>query len=229
MVLQNLLFCYTKAMRLSTQMLTHGMEIDIMTKSTKAPKSAVVIKAPKLTSAWVSVCSTSAKSESEIIKAIENLSATMVLESRLTSTEQKKFIKGLEDGGKVSSFVKSSHAPALPTWSKLRALHADFRALPIAKQLSTASASYDLLGSGNGEQIKTLEALTKEIATMRKAKNDKAKGETPKEDKPAKAPKNALADMLAYFTALDFSTLTEAQQDTVSDIHAVLEEKMINA
>ncbi len=198
-----------------------------MTKTTKTPKSAVEIKAPKLTSAWVSVCSTSAKSESEIIKAIENLSATMVLESRLTSTEQKKFIKGLEDGGKVSSFVKSSHAPALPTWSKLRALHADFRALPIAKQLSTASASYDLLGSGNGEQIKTLDALQKEIATMRKAKNDKSA--TPKEDKPAKAPKNALADILAYFTALDFSTLTESQQDTVSDIHAVLEEKMINA
>jgi len=198
-----------------------------MTKTTKAPKSAVVIKAPKLTSAWVSVCSTSAKSESEIIKAIENLSATMVLESRLSVTEQKKFIKGLEDAGKVSSFVKSSHAPALPTWSKLRALHADFRALPIAKQLSTASASYDLLCSGNGEQIKTLDALQKEIATMRKAKNDKSA--TPKEDKPAKAPKNALADILAYFTALDFATLTEAQQDAVSDIHAVLEEKMINA
>jgi hypothetical protein len=198
-----------------------------MAKSTKAPKSVVVIKAPKLTSAWVSVCSTSAKSESEIIKAIENLSATMVLESRLTSTEQKKFIKGLEDGGKVSSFVKSSHAPALPTWSKLRALHADFRALPIAKQLSTASASYDLLGSGNGEQIKTLEALTKEIATMRKAKNDKAK--TPKEDKPAKAPKNALADMLAYFTALDFSSLDESQKDLIAEINAVLESKMANA
>lgn len=198
-----------------------------MTKTTKAPKSAVVIKAPKLTSAWVSVCSTSAKSESEIIKAIENLSATMVLESRLTSTEQKKFIKGLEDGGKVSSFVKSSHAPALPTWSKLRALHADFRALPIAKQLSTASASYDLLGSGNGEQIKTLDALQKEIATMRKAKNDKSA--TPKEDKPAKAPKNALADILAYFTALDFSSLDESQQDTIAEINAVLEGKMISA
>lgn len=198
-----------------------------MTKTTKAPKSAVVIKAPKLTSAWVSVCSTSAKSESEIIKAIENLSATMVLESRLSVTEQKKFIKGLEDAGKVSSFVKSSHAPALPTWSKLRALHADFRALPIAKQLSTASASYDLLGAGNGEQIKTLDALTKEIATVRKAKNDKAsKGETPAK---SKAPKDTLKEILAYFTALDFTSLTESQQDAVSDIHAVLEEKMINA
>lgn len=191
----------------------------------KAPKSSVVIKAPKLTSAWVSVCSTSAKSESEIIKAIENLSATMVLESRLSVSEQKKFIKGLEDAGKVSSFVKSSHAPALPTWSKLRALHADFRALPIAKQLSTASASYDLLGAGNGEQIKTLDALTKEIATVRKAKNDKS-AKAPKSEKSAKAPKNTLADVLAYFTALDFETLTEAQLDTIAEIHAQIESKV---
>lgn len=195
----------------------------------KAPKNTVTIKAPKLTSAWVSVCSTSAKSESEIIKAIENLSAVMVLESRLSVTEQKKFIKGLEKSGEVSSFVKSSHAPALPTWSKLRAHHAEFRALPIAKQLSTASASYDLLGAGNGEQIKTVDALNKAIAERRKAKQDKAKAETPKADKANKAPKDTLADILAYFMALDYATLTQAQQDSVSDIHAVLEGKMINA
>lgn len=195
--------------------------------TTKAPKT-ITIKAPKLTSAWVSVCSTSAKSESEIVKAIENLSATMVLESRLSVNDQKRFIKGLEDSGKVSSFVKSSHAPALPTWSKLRALHADFRALPIAKQLSTASASYDLLGAGNGEQIKTLEALQKEIATVRKAKNSKAP-KAPNGEKSAKAPKDTLADVLAYFTALDFAELSEDQQDQISEIHAVLESKMISA
>ena len=192
----------------------------------KAPKSAIVIKAPKLMSACTSVCSTSAKSESEIIKAIENLSATMVLESRLSVADQKRFIKGLEDAGKVSSFVKSSHAPALPTWSKLRALHADFRAFPIAKQLSTASASYDLLGAGNGEQIKTLDALMKEIATVRKNKNEKsAKGEP----KSAKAPKDTLAEILAYFTALDFAGLSETQQDQIAEINAVLEGKMISA
>jgi hypothetical protein len=201
-----------------------------MTKATttKAPKSAITIKAPKLTSAWVSVCSTSAKSESEIIKAIENLSATLVLESRLSVTEQKKYIKGLEDGGKVSSFIKSSHAPALLTWSKLRSLHADFRAFPIAKQLSTASASYDLLGAGNGEQIKTLEALMKEIATVRKNKNDKS-AKAPKGEKSAKAPKDTLAEILAYFTALDFEDLSEDQQDQISEINAVLESKMISA
>jgi hypothetical protein len=196
-----------------------------MTTATKAVKP--VLTAPKIKSAWVKVCDTSIKSENEIVKAIENLSATMILESRLSVTDQKRFIKGLEGEGNVSSFVKSSHAPALPTWSKLRALHPDFCALPVAKQLSTASASYDLLGAGYGEQFGTLEALQKEIATIRKAKNDKSA--TPKTDKPAKAPKNALADILAYFTALDFATLTEAQQDAVSDIHAVLEEKMINA
>jgi hypothetical protein len=195
-----------------------------MTKSTKAPKAPVVIKAPKLTSAWVSVCATSTKSENEIIKAIENLSAVMVLESRLSVSDQKRFIKGLEDSGKVSSFVKSSHAPALPTWSKLRALHAEFRALPIAKQLSTASASYSLLGSGNGEQIKTLDALTTEIARERKNKNDKSA--TPK---PAKPAKNTLADILAYFTALDFASLTESQQDMVSEFHATVESKMVSA
>lgn len=198
------------------------------TASKKAPKSAVTIKAPKLVSAWNEVCSTSAKSENEIVKAIENLSATMKLESRLTVAEQKKFIKGLEDGGKVSSFIKSSHAPALLTWSKLRALHAEFRAFPIAKQLSTASASYDLLGAGKGEQIKTLDALMKEIATIRKAKNDKTP-KAPKGEKSAKAPKDTLAEILAYFTALEFADLTEDQQDQISEIHAVLEGKMISA
>ena len=197
------------------------------TKST-SKKAPVIVKAPKIVTAWSSVCSTSAKSENEIVKAIENLSATLVLESRLSVTDQKKFIKGLEDSGKVSSFVKSSHAPALPTWSKLRALHADFRALPIAKQLSTASASYDLLGSGKGEQYKTLEILTKEIAGVRKNKAEKSKASATTPAK-AKAPKDTLKDILAYFTALDFAGLTEDQQDQIAEIHAVLEGKMANA
>jgi hypothetical protein len=198
------------------------------TKSTSKKAPVVTIKAPKIVTAWNGVCVTSTKSENEIVKAIENLSATLVLESRLSVAEQKKFIKGLEDNGITSSFVKSSHAPALPTWSKLRALHKDFVALPIAKQLSTASASYDLLGSGKGEQIKTLDALQKEIATIRKAKADKSKGEKSTPAK-AKAPKDTLKDILAFFTALDTSILEDAQLDTIAEIHAVLEDKMANA
>ena len=183
------------------------------TKSKKAP--VVTIKAPKIVSAWNGVCTTSAKSENEIVKAIENLSATLVLESRLSVTEQKKFIKGLEDSGTTSSFVKSSHAPALPTWSKLRALHKDFVALPIAKQLSTAAASYDLLGSGKGEQIKTLEALTKEIATVRKNKAEKSKGEA----KPAKEGKKpaTMADTLRAAIAL-VNSIGDGVEDEVYDL-----------
>ena len=197
-------------------------------KNTAKKSAPVVIKAPKITTAWNKVCTTSSKSENEIVSAIENLSAVMVLESGLSVRDMKKVIS---DTKNTSSFVSISHVPALPTWSKLRALHADFRALPLAKQLSTASASYDLLGSGNGEQIKTLDALKTEIATMRKAKNDQstksAKSDTPA--KSGKAPKNPLADMLAYFTALDFAALDENQQDLVAEIHATLESKMVTA
>ena len=194
-----------------------------MTASKKAPKNVVTIKAPKLATAWANVCTTSAKSESEIIKSVENLSATMVLESRLSVRDIQKFIK---DTGKVSAFVSTSHVPALPTWSKLRALHADFKALPLAKQLSTASASYDLLGAGKGEQIKTLEALTKEIATVRKAKNTKSN--EPKSAKEKKV-KDTFGDILAFFTALDFSKLSETEKDKVAEIHAVLDNEMANA
>jgi hypothetical protein len=199
-----------------------------MTASKNAKKAPVVIKAPKIATAWNGVCTTSAKSENEIVKAIENLSATLVLESRLSVNDRKKFVKGLEDGGKVSSFVKSSHVPALPTWSVLRAKHIEFRALPIAKQLSTASASYDLLGAGKGEQIKTLDALTKEIATVRKAKHEKAKegATTPAKEKKAK---NTLAEILAYVNALDFVSISESDADLVAEIHAVLEYKMQSA
>jgi hypothetical protein len=191
---------------------------------TKSPKNAVIVKAPKITTAWTTVCATSAKSENEIVKSVENLSAVMVLESRLSVRDIKAVIKS---SGKVSAFVSVSHVEALPTWSKLRALHADFKALPLAKQLSTASAAYSLLGAGNGEKYPTLEALTKEISTVRKAKNDAPKSEA-KESK-AKAPKNTLAEILAYVSALDFVSVSESDADIIAEIHAVLEYKMTNA
>ena len=80
-----------------------------MTSTPKASKQVVVIKAPKIVTAWQGVCTTSAKSENEIVKAIENLHEVLTLESRLSVTDKKKFIKGLEDNGKVSSFIKASH------------------------------------------------------------------------------------------------------------------------
>lgn len=206
-----------------------------MTKA-KAPKAPVTITAPKITTAWINVCATSGKAENEIVKAIENLSAVLVLESGLSVADMKKVIK---DTGKESSFIKVSHVPALPTWSKLRALHKDFKALPIAKQLSTAMASYDILGAGVGEKIKAgvnsftgepvtaTENLQAEISRVRKAKQS----QTPKPDTstPAKPKKNALAEMLAYFTALDVSALSENDRDTLSEIQFIIEGKMANA
>lgn len=194
--------------------------------ATKSTKSApVVISAPKIVNAWAKVCATSAKSENEIIASIENLSAVLVLESGLSVRDMQSVITKT---GEVSSFVKISHVSALPTWSKLRAKHADFKALPLAKQLSTAKSSYDILGSGKGEGFKSLEILTKEIATIRKANaenREENKGSTPT----PKAKKNALVEMLAYFTALDVSALSEQDKGALAEIQFVIEDKMANA
>lgn len=203
--------------------------------ATKSKKVApVVIKAPKITSAWNAVCTTSKKSETEIVKAIENLSAVMVLESRLTVADQKKFIKNLEESGKTSSFIKSSHIPALPTWSKLRTLHADFKELPVDKQLSTAMASYDILGVGKGETFKTLAILQKEIATIRKAKNDKRKESSSVKTDSKKESKKAtqldtLKSILAFYTQLDMTTLTDEEIEVFAEIEMTIESKQIEA
>lgn len=204
-----------------------------MTASKKnAPKQAVVIKAPKIVTAWTSLCKQSAKSEKEVVTAIENLFEVLITESRLTVADQKKFIKGLEEQNLVSSFIKSSHVPALATWKNLRKLHKDFTALPIAKQLSTAMASYDILGVGKGELHKSVESLTKEVATVRKAKSSarKAQGSTPKASAKGKASNaDTLASILTYFSSLVVETLEESEKDTIAEIHAVIESQMASA
>ena len=157
-----------------------------MSAKAKAPKAVVVIKAPKIVTAWTNVCKVSDTSEKQRFDSIVSLHEVLTNESRLSVTEKKNFIKGLEGQGQVSSFIKASHVPAIPTMINLNKLHKEFAALPIAKQLSTAMASYDILGVGQGEQIKaskdaegnpvsTLTNLTKAIAVVRKAKTAKAK------------------------------------------------------
>lgn len=183
-----------------------------MSAKAKAPK-AVAISAPKIVTAWNGVCTTSAKSENEIVKAIENLHNTLTTESRISIADKKKFVKGLETGGKVSSFIKASHIPALPTFFAMRTKWNEFKALPLAKQLSTAMASYDLLGAGKGEQIGTLEALTKEIATIRKAKQSTKPAKPAKDTKPAKEVAT-IADTLRATIAL-VSSIQDGAEDEV--------------
>lgn len=193
-----------------------------MTTATKTAKP--VITAPKITNAWLKVVSTSNAGEAKTVEAIENLSAVMVLESGLSVRDVKAVIKA---SGKSCGMVSVSHVEALPTWSKLRAKHEAFKALPLAKQLSTASASYTLLGAGNGEKYPTLDALQSEIKTVRKAKQS----EQPKEPKSAKtkAPKDTLGEILAYFTALNTDALDDDQKDTLAEIQYVIEGKMASA
>ena len=199
-----------------------------MSASKSAKKSApVVIKAPKITSAWLKVVATSNAGEEATIKAIENLSAVMVLESRLSVRDIKKVIT---DSAKSCGMISVSHVEALPTWSKLRALHADFKALPLAKQLSTASASYSLLGAGNGEQIKTLEGLNTAVKGARKAKQDKAKENATTPAKSSKVKASTL-DAIKAFRALIASVeeLTDAEVAELVEVQALLEDKFINA
>ena len=184
--------------------------------------STTVITAPKISDAWSALVVQTTTSEQGAIRACLDLAREMK-KSALSIRDIQKVIKAT---GLESPFVKVSHVEGLPSMLALQKV-AGFSALPLAKQLSTATASYKLLGAGIGEQMPNLEALETEIARERKNKNDK-----PKEDKPAKeakAPKtnaDTLKSVLAYFTALDLATLTDAELDLIAEIHATIENKV---
>ena len=193
-----------------------------MTTATTAKKAKPDTNNSTIAHKWMDVVSTSATGEKLTIIACLDLAKEMK-KSSITVRETMKVVK---ETGLESPFVKVSHVEGLPTMLALQKV-AGFSALPLAKQLSTATASYKLLGAGIGEQMPSLEALETEIARERKAKNEK-KAE-PKSDKAPKAPKNTLAEILAYVTALDFVSVSEADQDLIAEIHAVLDYKMTNA
>lgn len=180
--------------------------------------SAVTITAPKIEKAWSDLVVQTTTSEQGAIRACLVLAKEMKA-SQLSIRDIQKAIKqtGLE-----SPFVKVSHVEGLPTMLSLQKV-AGFSDLPLAKQLSTATASYKLLGAGIGEQMPSLEALETEIARERKVKNEKPS--EPKETK-AKAPKDTLKSILAYFTALDLATLPENDLDLIAEIHATIESKV---
>jgi hypothetical protein len=187
--------------------------------------SAVMISAPKIEKAWSDLVVQTTTSEQGAIRACLDLAREMK-KSQLSIRDIQKAIKqtGLE-----SPFVKVSHVEGLPSMLAMQKVEG-FSALPLAKQLSTATASYKLLGAGIGEQMPNLDALENEIARERKEKNNK-KSE-PKEEKPAKAPKSnadTLKSILAYFTALDVSTLNESEADIIAEIEATVSSLMINA
>lgn len=184
--------------------------------------SAVTISAPKIEKAWSDLVVQTTTSEQGAIRACLDLAREMK-KSQLSIRDIQKAIKqtGLE-----SPFVKVSHVEGLPSMLALQKVEG-FSALPLAKQLSTSTASYKLLGAGIGEQMPNLDALETEIARERKEKNNK-KSE-PKETKSEKAPKNTLREILAYLTALDFVSVSAEDEGLIAEIHATLEYKMQTA
>lgn len=187
-------------------------------KAVQSTKNSPV-SSPAIEKAWSNLVVQTTTSEQGAIRACLDLAKEMK-KSTLSIRDIQKAIKqtGLE-----SPFVKVSHVEGLPTMLSLQKV-AGFSALPLAKQLSTATASYKLLGAGIGEQMPSLEALETEIARERKEKNEKPS--TPKEAKEAKAPKDTLKSILAYFTALDLATLPENDLDLIAEIHATIESKV---
>ena len=168
---------------------------------------------------WSDLVVQTTTSEQGAIRACLEL-ARQMKKSSITVRETMKVVK---ETGLESPFVKVSHVEGLPTMLALHQNLAGFAGLPLAKQLSTATASYKLLGAGIGEQMPNLEALETEIARERKVKNDKPS--EPKEAK-AKTPKDTLKSILAYFTALDLATLPENDLDLIAEIHATIESKV---
>jgi len=198
-----------------------------MTTAKKAASSTnnstVTISAPKIEKAWSDLVVQTTTSEQGAIRACLDLAREMK-KSQLSIRDIQKAIKqtGLE-----SPFVKVSHVEGLPSMLALQKVEG-FSALPLAKQLSTSTASYKLLGAGIGEQMPNLDALEKEIARERKEKNNK-KSE-PKADKPSKAkatPADTLKSILAFIEALDFEAITEAEADIVTEIYTVIEAKTL--
>jgi hypothetical protein len=199
-----------------------------MTTSKKAVQStknsAVIVSAPKIADAWVKACKASDTAEGKIADSILSL-VTELVASDLSIKDKQKVIKAT---GKTSGILLISHVEGLPTWKNLRETHAEFRAMPLDKQLARATAAYKMLGAGNAEQLGSWDAIDKATKAEKALRNSKAS--TPKEEKsPVKekaSDSKTLRQILAYVTALDLSTLADSDLDLIAEIHATIENKV---
>ena len=191
-----------------------------MTKA-KQVKQEVKITAPKLTSAWVSLCNTTSKTDVQIDAAILVL-ATAMKESALSGTDAKKVVR---ESGMTSTIVLESHIEGLTTWLVMRN-DKTFKALPISSQLAQATAAYKLLGKDLAQSGKTHEVLKKATADARKVKVAKAK-ESPKASAPKAKASNGqtLREIVGYISALDLATLTESEHDIFAELCVIVDTK----
>lgn len=202
---------------------TKGKKMTKATTSKKAVQgtnnSAVTISAPKIEKAWSDLVVISTTGEQEAIRAVLNLAKEM----KASALSIRDIQKAIKQTGLESPFVKVSHVEGIPTMLAMQKV-AGFSALPLAKQLSTAVASYKLQGAGIGEQLPSLEAVEKANASARKAKNEKTS--TPKAPKAKMTVRDTLTQILAFANALDVESIGESDYDLVLEIAAVLEQKV---
>lgn len=193
-----------------------------MAKATTA-KKVVTITAPAITSAWVALCADSTKADSVNLKNVETL-AKAVKDSQLSTRDVIAVIKASK---KESSVMSASHVEGLGVWLEMRVTK-EFRALPLSKQLSTATAAFKLLGVATAKALAPkLDVALNEIKAARKVKALKAKGTAPV----AKAKvslDDSLSAVLALVMSLDFNALTDNQNDLISEIQTTIESKVMS-
>lgn len=183
------------------------------TKTKQVKKQEVIIKAPKITSAWLKVVEVSNKSEADITNAILALYGA-ISSSKISRNDARKVCK---ETNKEGSVLKFSHIEGLDTWAEMRKKFAEFSLLPVASQLSQSTAAYKLLGAGKAEKMPSLEVVKNEVATARKAKNSKSKTSSVKEKQTASVKEN-LENVRKFIYALNPADLTEAERDILADI-----------
>ena len=192
-------------------------------KKAVSVSKTVKITAPAISTAWAALCSASGKADAVNLKNVEAL-AKAVKESQLSTRD---VIAVIQASKKESSVMSASHVEGLGVWLEMRVTK-EFRALPLSKQLSTATAAFKLLGVNTAKALAPkLDVALNEIKAARKAKALKAKGVAPV----AKAGKvsldDSLAAVLALMTSLDFSALSDKQYDLVAEIQVTIESKVM--
>lgn len=194
-----------------------------MATKNKAPKAPVVIKAPKIVSAWKNVSKVTGKSDADNSQAVLALGKEM-LASTLSIRDIKKVIT---DSAITSPIISVGQVEGLRAFVTLHAKFAEFRALPLAKQLSKANATYKL-GTTKAEKVSSFANLESEIKGFNSEKSAKAKAnKAPKATPKAKEvtdTKAVLTSFLAFVNALNAESITTKEAEIMEQISMKLVE-----
>ena len=144
-----------------------------------------------------------------------------MIKSKLSIRDIEKVIKETK---RESSVLKISQIEGLPTFAEMNEKFEDFRALPLAKKLTKAAATYKL-GAGKVEKFEKFSQVESAIKDFNQAKNHKAKSQ------PAKtAPKSKVTTLdtlkafSAFVNALDVESIKTKEAQVMLEISMRLSE-----